>query len=74
MSKALRQAIESEARRLGFHLVGVTTPDPPPHLAVYEAWLAAGKHADMSYLATERARQRRADPRLILPECRSILV
>jgi epoxyqueuosine reductase len=28
----------------------------------------------MGYLAPERARQRRADPRLILPECRSILV
>jgi epoxyqueuosine reductase len=28
----------------------------------------------MAYLASERARQRRADPRLILPECRSILL
>ncbi len=28
----------------------------------------------MQYLATERARARRADPRRVLPECRSILV
>jgi epoxyqueuosine reductase len=28
----------------------------------------------MAYLASDRARQRRADPRQILPECRSILV
>ena len=28
----------------------------------------------MAYLASDRARQRRADPRKILPECRSILV
>ncbi len=28
----------------------------------------------MAYLGTERARQRRAEPRLILPECRSIMV
>ena len=28
----------------------------------------------MAYLASERALQRRADPRLILPECKSILV
>ncbi len=28
----------------------------------------------MEYLATERSRQRRADPQRILPECRSILV
>ena len=28
----------------------------------------------MEYLATERSRLRRADPRQILPECKSILV
>jgi epoxyqueuosine reductase len=73
-AKALRQNIEAQARRLGFQLFGVTTPDPPPHLDVYEHWLEAGRHGEMTYLATERARQRRADPRLILPECRSVLV
>jgi epoxyqueuosine reductase len=74
----LTHAIKSEASRLGFALVGVTTPDPPPHLTVYEGWLGAGRHGEMGYLATERARQRRADPRLILLEagaqCHSILV
>jgi len=73
-AKMSRQKIEAQARRLGFQLFGVTTPDPPPHLEVYDGWLEAGRHAEMAYLATERARQRRADPRLILPECRSILV
>jgi len=71
---SLTQAIKAEARRLGFHLVGVTTPDPPPHLEVYQRWLDAGRHGEMAFLASERTRQRRADPRLILPECRSILV
>ena len=71
---SLTQAIKAEARRLGFQLVGVTTPDPPPHLEVYERWLDAGRHGEMAYLASERARQRRADPHLVLPECRSILV
>jgi epoxyqueuosine reductase len=70
----LKQAIEEEARRLGFVLTGVTTPDPPAHLSVFERWLEAGRHADMRYLADESARARRADPRLILPECKSILV
>jgi epoxyqueuosine reductase len=70
----LTEAVKSEARRLGFPLVGVTTPDPPPHLAIFEDWLAAGRQGEMAYLANERARQRRADPRLILPECQSILV
>jgi epoxyqueuosine reductase len=71
---SLTEKIKSEAYRLGFQLVGVTTSDPPPHLAVFESWLAAGRQGEMGYLATERARQRRADPRQILPECRSILV
>jgi epoxyqueuosine reductase len=71
---SLTQAVKAEARRLGFQLVGVTTPDPPPHLDVYTSWLDAGRHGEMDYLASERARQRRADPQLILPECRSILV
>jgi epoxyqueuosine reductase len=70
----LKDLIKAEARRLGFPLVGVTTPDAPAMYPVYEAWLAAGHHAAMHYLETERARRRRANPRLILPEARSILV
>jgi epoxyqueuosine reductase len=71
---SLTQEVKARARGLGFELVGVTTPDPPAHLEVYHNWLAAGRHGEMGYLETERARQRRADPRRILPECRSILV
>ena len=70
----LKQAIQGEARRLGFALIGVTTPDPPQHYAAFEAWLRAGRHAEMAYLADERSRFRRADPLQILPECKSILV
>lgn len=70
----LREVVKAEAHRLGFDLVGVTTPDEPPHYGVYERWLAADRHGEMGYLATERARQRRVDPRQILPECRSILL
>ncbi len=73
-SLSLTEAIKRQAHNLGFQLVGVTTPDPPPHYAVYEGWLEAGRHGEMAYLASERARQRRADPHHILPECRSILV
>ena len=71
---SLTQKVKAEARRLGFQLVGVTSPDPPPHFDVYERWLAAGRHGEMGYLITERARQRRANPHQILPECRAILV
>jgi epoxyqueuosine reductase len=71
---ALRTALELEAQRLGFDLFGVTSPAPPPHLDVFETWLEQDRHGEMHYLASERSRERRANPRLILPECRSILV
>ena len=71
---SLKEQIVTEAKRLGFNLVGVTRPDPPPHFDVYEDWLRSGQHGEMEYLSTQPARQRRGDPRLILPECRSILV
>ncbi|MBU2609526.1 MAG: tRNA epoxyqueuosine(34) reductase QueG [Chloroflexi bacterium] len=74
MPETLAQSIKTEARRLGFALAGITTPDPPPHASAYENWLAMGRHAQMAYLADERARTLRLDPRRILPECRSILV
>ena len=63
-----------KARQLGFVLAGVTTPEPPPNISTFENWLAQGRHGTMDYLATDRSRERRANPRQILPECRSILV
>ncbi len=71
---ALTRQAKVEAHRLGFDLVGVTSPQAPPHLEVYRQWLEAGFHGEMSYLATERAVRRRSNPGEILPECRSILV
>jgi epoxyqueuosine reductase len=76
MSKAmsLSKIITAEAQRLGFELAGITTPEPPLHLEVYKAWLAAGRHGEMGYLASDRAVRRRADPHILLPGCKSILV
>lgn len=70
----LKRAIQQEAQRLGFVLVGVTTPDPPSHIEVFERWLEAGRQGKMDYLAKVSSREKRADPRKILPECKSILV
>jgi epoxyqueuosine reductase len=67
---SLENTILDEAHRLGFALTGITTPDPPPHWPVFQDWLSMGRHGSMDYLADHR----RADPRLVLPECRSILV
>ncbi len=74
MTESLKQSIKNEAHRLGFTLAGVTTPDPPPHFSAFERWLSEERHGSMTWLAAERSRRRRADPRLILPECKSVLV
>ena len=70
----LKEDIKVKSSQLGFILAGVTTPDPPPHYSKFEDWLAQDRHGTMEYLATERSRARRADPRQIMPECKSILV
>ena len=74
MTASLETQIKQHARQLGFALAGVTTPEPPPHLPAFTNWLEMGRYGSMAYLADERARARRADPRLILPECQSILI
>jgi epoxyqueuosine reductase len=71
--KRVTEKIKARAYQLGFQLAGVTTPEPPPHMGVYRRWIAAGRHGTMAYLASERAARRRADPRQILPDCKSIL-
>ncbi len=72
-SSTIKQDIKAEVINLGFTLVGITPLAPPPHLDVYTNWLASQRHAGMAYLATDRARQRRANPALILPGGQSII-
>jgi len=40
----LASGLKAEARRQGFDLAGITSPDPPPHLPTYQRWLEAGRH------------------------------
>lgn len=74
MTEALKQAIKQKARQLGFTLAGVTSSEGPPNYSTFESWLNADMHGTMKYLAEERSRTRRADPKQIFPECKSILV
>jgi epoxyqueuosine reductase len=72
---SLKNDLQAEANHLGFSLFGFTAPVPPPHLAVFENWLSAGRQGEMAYLASEKSRFLRADPRRIMtPPCQSILV
>lgn len=70
----LEEALKEEALRLGFDFAGITTSDPPESFAIFETWLEAGMQGEMEYLSAQRSRARRADPRTILPECKSILI
>ncbi|MBM4425826.1 MAG: tRNA epoxyqueuosine(34) reductase QueG [Chloroflexi bacterium] len=72
--KGLKERIKEKSRQLGFILAGVTSCQPPTQYTIFENWLTNGHHATMDYLASERSRSRRADPKIILPECKSILV
>lgn len=71
---ALADEIKRQARRCGFDLVGIANPDAVDHTTFYRHWLARGYHAAMGYLARPDAVAKRADPRRIMPETRSILV
>ncbi len=54
--------------------IGAAQVGVRPTWAAYQDWLARGYAADMAYLARPDTVNRRADPRNILPETRSVLV
>jgi epoxyqueuosine reductase len=69
----IKESIRRRARELGFPLCGFTTAAPPEHFRVFAGWIAAGNHAGMQYLATDRSLSARADPARLLPPVRSII-
>lgn len=66
--------IKAAAHAIGFSLVGITSPAEPQTYDTYLQWIEDGKHASMGYLATAHGRERRKDPKKILPDCTSIVV
>lgn len=68
------EELRTQARRLGFDLLGVSPPVPPPEaVRAYRAWLAAGHHGDMAYMARPDRVARREDPTRILPGVRAVV-
>ncbi len=65
--------IRALALELGFDAAGIARVERSDAFARYEAWLAAGRHGEMAYMASDRHRERRADPARILPGVRSIV-
>lgn len=84
----LTEAIKQEARAVGFDTVGIarvtersrppapgypSSATPLPHLLLNRLteWLRRGYHGTMAWIG--RAPEKRADPRHVLPKCRSII-
>lgn len=73
MTAELTRQVKALARQLGFDFVGVTTPEPPR--TTRNSWTGCRPAGTARWLTLPaRAQERRADPRRILPECRSVLV
>lgn len=68
---ALSARIKDAGRSLGFDLVAIGPARPPDHGEAFERWLDAGHAGTMAYL--ERGRDKRLDPRQVLPGARSVV-
>jgi epoxyqueuosine reductase len=72
-AETLRQMIGREAKLAGFDAVAVTAPDAIPLApARLKQFVAEGYHGSMGWIA--ETLERRADPRTLWPEVRSIIV
>ena len=69
----LTARVKTRALELGFDAVAVAGVEPLDAEPRFEAWLAAGRHGEMDYLATPRERARRADPTRILPGLKAVV-
>lgn len=73
---SLAETIKHEARLLGFTAVGIATVSPQAAddrlLSRLQEWLRRGFHGTMQWMGRDPAR--RADPRIVLAGCRSIIV
>ncbi len=70
----LTAELKAQATALGFNRVGVIPAAPARRLEAYLAWIAAGYHGEMGYLARPDRVARRRDLEVILPGARSLVV
>jgi epoxyqueuosine reductase len=64
--------LKERARAEGFSAVGVARAARHPHAAALARWLREGRHASMSWMELDP--EKRSDPRLLLPGCRSVVM
>jgi epoxyqueuosine reductase len=66
------EQVKTLALQAGFSLCGIASLSRAPQsLASLEDWLAQGFHAGMAWM--ERQKDKRLDPRLVLPGCQSLI-
>lgn len=70
----IKAKLKAEAERLGFCLCGFTNAEPPEDFSRYLEWLTRNSFGTMGYLKREDTLAKRADPRLLLPDARTICV
>lgn len=63
--------LRERAEAIGFDRVGFARADAAPDAERLRAWLDAGRAADLGYM--KRDPERRADPRRVLPGCRTVV-
>ena len=62
----------SEARRIGFHSLGIARAGKSPHAQKFNDWISGGMHAGMKWM--ESNVDRRCDPTLSLKGAQSIIM
>lgn len=73
MTLRLEDRIRQAAETYGFEGCAITTPDRLGDASLHlHAFLADGRHGEMTWMAETAAR--RADPRALWPDCRSIVM
>jgi epoxyqueuosine reductase len=66
--------LKQKAHELGFSFAGVIPAEPSPYLSAYHAWIDAGMHGGMGYLARPDRVERRDNLNVILPGVRSLVM
>lgn len=68
------ESIKTEAKRLGFCLVGTAQVKKPAQFELYKKWVDKNLYGDMSYLARIDSIAKRENPQLLLKKAKSFIV
>jgi len=70
---AIEASIKAEAKRLGFALCGISSPESPEGFSRFSAWLDKDMYGEMRYLVRSDTLAKRENPALLLEHCKSVI-